>query len=56
MSDGDGLMWGVYEATCPLCGKELRIVATIHSVEEGYSEWHQGSRFCSECKEMYEND
>jgi hypothetical protein len=41
--------WGVYEDECSLCGKHLVIVATIHSVGEGYSEWHTGPRLCSGC-------
>ena len=51
MSDGDGMNWGIYEDECALCHKPIIIVATVHSVSEGYSEWHNSPRLCSECQE-----
>jgi hypothetical protein len=41
--------WGVYEDECSLCHKRLVIVATVHSVGEGYTEWHAGPRLCPQC-------
>ncbi len=49
VNEGDGLNWGVYEDECALCHKRVLVVSTVHSVAEGYSEWHNGPHLCEEC-------
>lgn len=45
--------WGVYHYECRNCGKNIAIVATIHSVEHGYAEaLEDGDPICMVCKGM----
>lgn len=41
--------WGVYEEQCGSCGLRIMIVATVHSVENGYAEAYEDLR-CTVCK------
>lgn len=48
--DVDPEDWGVYDAKCKLCGKELKIVATTHSIEFGYAEVMPNDALCLKCR------
>ena len=43
--------WGVYHESCSGCGHNIVIVATVHSVDEGYAESFEGGRpLCMACQ------
>ena len=46
--DDDGGPWGVYENHCVRCGRKILVVATVHSVENGYCEKF-GEEVCQSC-------
>ena len=49
----ESLGWGVYAALCRECGKSMAIVATVHSVENGYAEaFLNGQPICQVCLGM----
>jgi hypothetical protein len=42
--------WGVWKTECKICNKPMTIVATVHSVKNGYAEMLPNDAICSECK------
>jgi hypothetical protein len=41
--------WGCYPCRCQVCGLEMQIVATRHSIDFGYAEMMPDDATCSDC-------